>query len=189
MAAPEVPALKPTYLYQAALGLVAGAMLLLPLLYLALITALVFGVYEFAIHDFRQIWDWPVGHSRYGVATKLFCSCAPLLAGATMIVFLVKPLFARRAAHMQPLALNPDFEPRVHALAARVCGLLGAPAPVRIEVDCAVNASARFARGGFFSNRLVLTLGMPLVAGLTQRELAGVIAHEPLSPGQRHAAE
>lgn len=44
-----------------------------------------------------------------------------------------------------------------------------------------MNASARLEhglRGILGRDRLVLTLGLPLVAGLTQRELAGVIAHE-----------
>jgi hypothetical protein len=43
-----------------------------------------------------------------------------------------------------------------------------------------VNASAGFRRGllSLFGNDLVLTVGMPLIAGLNARQLAGVIAHE-----------
>jgi len=57
---------------------------------------------------------------------------------------------------------------------------VGAPKPKRIDVDCNVNASASFRRGilSMFSRDLVLTIGLPLVAGLSLREFGGVIAHE-----------
>ena len=47
-------------------------------------------------------------------------------------------------------------------------------------MDCAVNASAGFMHGPFsvFRRDLVLTIGLPLVAGLSAREFAGVLAHE-----------
>jgi Zn-dependent protease with chaperone function len=52
--------------------------------------------------------------------------------------------------------------------------------PRRIDLDCQINAAAGFRRGAasLFTNDLVLTIGVPLVAGLTVREFAGVIAHE-----------
>ena len=46
-------------------------------------------------------------------------------------------------------------------------------------MDCLVNASAGFGRdAGLFGQNLVLTIGLPLVAGLTARQFAGVLAHE-----------
>ncbi len=47
-------------------------------------------------------------------------------------------------------------------------------------MDCQLNASAGFRRGllSFLGNDLVLTIGLPLAAGLSLRELAGVLAHE-----------
>jgi len=58
--------------------------------------------------------------------------------------------------------------------------LVGAPAPRRIELDCDLNASASFRRGllSFLGHDLILTLGLPLIAGLNEQQLAGVIAHE-----------
>ena len=81
---------------------------------------------------------------------------------------------------MQPLALDPAVEPRVYQLVPAICIAVRARAPRRIELNCDLNASAHFDRGlrGFFRGDLMLTLGMPLLAGLTQREIAGVIAHE-----------
>jgi Zn-dependent protease with chaperone function len=47
-------------------------------------------------------------------------------------------------------------------------------------LDLQVNASASFRRGflSLFSRDLTLTIGLPLVAGLTVRQLGGVLAHE-----------
>jgi Zn-dependent protease with chaperone function len=171
---------RPSIAYQAGLFFVTAGMIILPIVYLALTAATCWGVYYFAVHCFPAIWDWPIGRSYYGLIIKVIASVTPLLVGGAIAIAMVKPLFARRASPMQPLALDPAIEPRVYALVARVCEMVGAPAPRRIEVDCDLNASARLNRGllNFFRHDLILTLGMPLVAGLTERELAGVIAHE-----------
>jgi len=62
----------------------------------------------------------------------------------------------------------------------RICEEVGAPQPKRIDVDCNVNASAGFRRGmlSMFGNDMVLTIGLPLAAGLTLQEFGGVLAHE-----------
>lgn len=155
-------------------------MLILPCIYAALIASVCWGVYYFAVNDFMAIWGWSLGHTKYALAIKVICSVTPLLAGGTIALFMVKPFFARRARQMQPLALDPQMEPRVYSCVNEICRLLAAPAPTRIQLDCAVNASAHFEGGwsGLFRNKLILTLGLPLVAGLSERELAGVIAHE-----------
>ena len=154
-------------------------MAILPVVYVALTGLAMWGVYLFATNEFLAIWQWPIS-GRAGLIAKTLCSFTPLLTGGTMAFFMVKPLFARRPKRMQPLALTAENEPRVHALVHEVCRIVGAPAPRRIELSCDLNASAHFDRGlrGFFGNGLILTLGLPLAAGLTQRELAGVVAHE-----------
>jgi Zn-dependent protease with chaperone function len=62
----------------------------------------------------------------------------------------------------------------------RVAQAVGAPEPKRIDVDCQANASAGYGSvlGVLFGGDLVLTVGLPLVAGLSTHQLAGVIAHE-----------
>lgn len=170
----------PTPLYRAGLVLVTVATVILAGLYVALTAAAAYGVYDFAVHDFLAVWRWPLGYTKVALAAKILCSCTPLLAGGAVALFMIKPLFARRGRRMQPLALDPTVEPRVYEVVRQVCGEMRAPAPHRVELSCDLNASARFdgLRRGFFGHRLILTLGMPLVAGLTQRELAGVLAHE-----------
>ncbi len=166
--------------YQCGLALVTVTMLILPCLYAALTACAAYGVYYFATHYFAEIWAWHIGVSKYGFLLKFICSFTPLLVGGAIALFMVKPLFARRPARMQPLALNPDIDTRAYEFVHGICTLVGARAPRRIELDCDLNASASFDRGlrGVFQNELILTLGLPLIAGLTQRELAGVIAHE-----------
>ncbi len=76
--------------------------------------------------------------------------------------------------------MNGTVNPLLYAFIAKICDIVGAPAPKRIDMDCQLNASASFYRGfrGMLGNDLVLTIGLPLVANLSTRELAGVIAHE-----------
>src|SRR5208282_3052405 len=67
------------------------------------------------------------------------------------------------------------------ALVDKVCGLVNAPVPKRVDINCDVNAAAGLRRGwlsAMVGNDLVLTIGMPLAAGLTAEEFAGVLAHE-----------
>ena len=166
--------------YRLALGSVAVVMAVLPCVYLALTALTAWATYLFATRYFMAIWQWPSSYNGGVMIFNVICSCTPVLAGGTAAFFMVKPLFARRTARTQPLTLTPQAEPRVHALVHEICRAVGAPAPRRIELSCTLNASAHMEPGwrGFFGNQLILTLGLPLVAGLTQRELAGVVAHE-----------
>jgi len=160
--------------YHLALGLVAVTMVVLPVLYVALIGLAGYGLFYFVTHDYGKIWN-----SGFGIGSVV-CAWSPLLTGSMVVLFLVKPLFARRGRRMQPYVLNPADEPLLDGFIQRVCAQVGAPAPRVIQLDCSLNASAGFRRGlgGLFRRDLVLTLGMPLVAGLNMGEFAGVVAHE-----------
>lgn len=162
--------------YRFGIVLVGLGMIVLPVIYAALTALACWSVYFFATHYFGQIWSWHIGHSYYALLIQVVFSCTPLLVGGCIAIAMVKPFFARRAAKMQPLGLNPAVEPRVYTLIQEVCQLVGSPTPKHIQVNCELNASAGLR--SFFSQDLILTLGLPLVAGLTERELAGVIAHE-----------
>src|SRR5262249_12433881 len=105
---------------------------------------------------------------------------APLVVGAILILFMLKPLFSRPAKQGRTRTLKRQAEPVLFAFVERVCEAVGAPRPRQIQVDCEVNASAGFRRGllSMFGHDMVLTIGLPLVAGLTLRQFAGVLAHE-----------
>jgi len=93
---------------------------------------------------------------------------------------MLKPLFSRPAVRRKPQSLKREEEPLLFAFVERVCEAVHAPKPRRIDLDCQVNASASFRRGlwSMLGRDLVLTLGMPLVAGFNMRQFAGVLAHE-----------
>jgi len=161
--------------YQIGLVLVAAAMLLLPLLYLALIGLLAFGEWWYAVHAAGVLFG-----GGGGMWLRALAYFAPLFGGAVGLLFLIKPILARPPARPSPLTLTPEEEPLLHAFVERLCAALRAPAPREIRADLQVNASASFRRGvgSMLTNDLVLTLGLPFVGGLTVTQLAGVLAHE-----------
>ena len=170
--------------YRLGLLLVAFMMVLLPLIYIALIVLAGYGVYWYAIHAagmFEAVGTRNAtrGGGRAGLAL-LVAYLGPLIAGAILVLFMIKPLFARRSVTHFPLSLSRKDEPLLFAFVERLCEVVGAPKPSRIDVDTDVNASASFREGwwGFLKKDLVLTIGLPLVAGMDLREFTGVLAHE-----------
>src|SRR6185503_19433346 len=84
---------------------------------------------------------------------------------------------AARPKEAANIVLDPAREPLLFNFVKRICALVGAPAPCRVDVDCQVNASASLRRA-LWSKDLVLTIGMPLASGLNMPQFAGVLAHE-----------
>jgi hypothetical protein len=162
--------------YRLGILLVAVIMVLLPLIYIALIWLVAYGVYFHAVYSTGLL---QAGQGRVRLMAWLVYA-APMAIGAILVLFMMKPLFSRPARRPQRCSLAPDQEPLLFAFVAKVCESVGAPGPKRIDADCAVNASASFRHGvwSMFGNDLVLTIGMPLVAGLNSRQFAGVLAHE-----------
>ena len=172
---------KTSALYHICLLLVAGAMLVLPLIYIGFVGGLAWAVYYHAVYDWAPIMHLGgfTGGGRI-VILKFMLYAVPLFAGVAVAFFMFKPLLAGRPKRAQPLALNPSDNPLLYAFIAKICDAVGAPAPQRIDMDCELNASASFRRGfrSMAKKDLVLTIGLPLAANLSTRELAGVIAHE-----------
>lgn len=170
----SIPPRRIPFAYRLALALSAATMVLLPLVYGALICAAAYGVYLWVIFG-TFVFD---GGS--GGLMRLVIYFAPIFAGGTLVLFMVKPLFARRRKRAEPYTLDLSRHPALHDLIATVCAKVRAPMPVRVDLDCQVNASAHLRRGLLSLGRkdLVLTIGLPLVHGLSARQLAGVLAHE-----------
>jgi Zn-dependent protease with chaperone function len=164
-----------SWMYRAGLAAVTFAMVLLPALYIALILLAAWGVYWHATQNL-----WIFSGSGGGALVRMIAYAGPIVAGVTLVLFMVKPFFAKRASRRLTITLKKEEEPLLFDFVDRVCGLVGAPAPARIEVNCDVNACASFRKGfvSIFGNDLVLTIGLPLVAGLNMRQFAGVLAHE-----------
>ena len=165
---------RPSVHYQLGLAVVAFVMVLLPAIYVGLILLAGWGVWYHATNAFFILQG--TGGSWF----KLLFFFGPILAGLAVVLFLVKPLFAGRPPSPPAMALDAKQERLLFAFIGRICRLVGAPRPRRVEVNCAVNAAAGFRLGAasFFGQDMTLIIGLPLVAGLSMRQFAGVLAHE-----------
>ena len=165
---------SPVYRFVSAI--VAGFVLLLPAAYLALIAAVGWGVYW---HFTENVGLLSMGRGR----ARVFMAAVyvlPGLAGGAAVLALLKPLAAREGGRDQWRTLHRKTQPTLFALADLVCEAVRAPKPDKIHVDAEVNMSASH-RGGFlglFGGQFVLTVGVPLAAGLSAAGFAGVLAHE-----------
>ena len=173
----EIPPVETPLAYRLGIVLVSFVMVLLPLVYVGIIALVVWGIFLHLAHDTGMLG---VARGRSGLLV-LLAYLAPAIIGGILVVFMIKPLFARSGRDLGTRSLTRDAEPLLFAFVDRVCAAVGAPQPKRIDIDCQVNASASF-RHGIWSlllgNDLVLTIGLPLVAGLSMRQFAGVLAHE-----------
>ncbi len=159
--------------YKFGIATVAVFLVLLPALYLALVGALGSAtVWHMLTH-----WTWLGKHP--GVPMML-AYVGIGAAGLVSTIFLLKPFLAPRRQPGLPLKLTKQDDPLFFAFVEHIAKRVGAPMPAEIRIDCAANASAGALGGlsGLLSNQLVLTVGLPLVGGLSSRQLAGVIAHE-----------
>lgn len=138
------PGVSPLYLVM--LAVVAAMMLVLPAIYLALIGLVGYCVYWHAVNDAAIFGTVHNGRA------ALFLYLAPLVAGAVLVAFMIKPLFAPRNVQYAPQALNRRDEPLLFAFVDRLCETIGAPKPSKIHIDMDMNASASFA--GMFSGLL-----------------------------------
>jgi Zn-dependent protease with chaperone function len=165
---------RTSFSYAAGLGLVALALLFLVALYPALIAGTAWFLWWHAVHNVAMLSEPRL------VALYLLLYFGPLVVGIIFLFFLAKPLFARRVHNTGSFSLNRADAPLLFAFIGRICRLTNAPLPSRVDVNCDVNASAGFRAGltSLFGNDIILTIGLPLTAGLSMGEFAGVLAHE-----------
>ena len=155
-------------------------MLMLPMAYLGLIFLCSYGMYYFIFDVIPSLMSTFPGGRAMIIAVALYT--VPVLVGGTIILFMIKPIFRAMIPEegTRERSLSREGEPLLFELVDRICEVTGAPTPTRINVNAEVNASASYGRGlkSLFNNELVLTIGVPLVAGLNTRQFAGVLAHE-----------
>ncbi|MEI8018792.1 MAG: M48 family metalloprotease [Schlesneria sp.] len=174
----QIEPVKVTLGYRVAIAVVAALMVLLPMIYLAFIGLVGYGVFWHLVNN-TAILTTKVGGRGYLMVVLAYA--APAIIGVVMIAFMLKPLFARR----QPKGNDPQTvlradEPLLFEFVDRLCDVVGAPHPKSILLDDSVNAAAALTSSVWnpFRHDLMLVIGLPLVAGLSLREFAGVLAHE-----------
>jgi len=170
----EIPARRLPWSYRLWILVVACVMIALPMIYMAIMAAACYAIYWHATRDIVIFQNVKDGR---GAMLGYF---GPLFALSALVAFMAKPLFAPRRRRFTGRSLERKQEPALFALVDGICESVGAPRPIRIDVDCDVNASAspEFGLFSLFRRRLVLTVGLPLVAVFNAEQFAGVLAHE-----------
>lgn len=132
------------FFYQAGLGVVALAMVLLPLVYVGLIVAMGWLVWWHLMNDIT-IFEHVRGRA---VVLALLAYLGPAVVGLIFVLFLIKPLFSRAPKAPPSFKLSEADEPLLFEFVKKICGLVGAPVPREIRLDTQVNASAGFRLAG-----------------------------------------
>ena len=174
----EYPRVRHTPAYSLALVVVAGVMVLLPLIYVAIIALVGYGAYWHAVHDRGML---QVDARGKGYLLVLIAYAAPIVIGVIVIGFMLKPLIPRRREQMQEFELDRQDETFLFAFVDKLCKRVGAPPPHRIVIQQTANAYAALQGGllgGLFSRRVELGIGVPLVQGLSLPQFASILAHE-----------
>lgn len=162
--------------YAIASFVVLGLMILLPLIYVGLIGGIGYGVYYHLTH---HVGMFGAVRGREGLLV-LGAYVAPAVVGVLMIVFMLKPLVASPERPRVGLRHDRKRDPALEAFINAIADAVGAPRPKSLEFSMEVNASAGPRRGlvSLLRSDLKLVIGVPLAAGMTVRQLGGVLAHE-----------
>ena len=161
-------------MYVLCLFVTATAVLLLPLLYFVLTVLFIGGLYSFFHNQNIILAGW-------SPLCKWTFSGLVGFIGASCVLGLIKPLFARSLVTKHPHPLPRSDEPLLYDYVNRLCDSIGVDRPVSIKISGDLNAAAEMSKGWlnpFGRREMVLHLGLPLVAGLSLREFTGIIAHE-----------
>jgi Zn-dependent protease with chaperone function len=169
-----IPPVKIGIGYRIGIVFVAIGMALLPVIYVCLIGGVAYLTYYHATENLAYI------QALHSSRATVVLYIAPILGGITIVLFMIKPIFIRQSMPKTALPLSKHRDPLLFAFIDQISKIVGAPLPSSVEADVMVNASAGFRQGlfSFFSRDLVLTIGLPLAAGLSMRQFAGVLAHE-----------
>ena len=172
-----LPVIETSSGYKLGLVFVAFFLILLPLFYFAAIIGLIVAEYYYC---FTLLPDW-LEQTEDKAAGMMFYLVPPVAMGM-LILILIKPLFYFWRGKDTDFEISREREPLLFELVDHICDFIGAPPPNKIVINCEVNAAAGLShgiRGALFGgNDNDLVIGLPLVAGLTTSEFAGVLAHE-----------
>ncbi len=141
--------------------------------YLAFLLAAVLAILLHLFAGDRLYSGIPVqalGHVLHGFISVLLFLLLPAL---------LKPLLAFRRPEFVATALRHRREKDLYAFVSHIAEAAGAPAPRWVVADLQPRVAVQFvANDGFISGKLLLRLGLPVLAELNTRQFAGLLAHE-----------
>lgn len=155
---------------------VVSVMIMLPVIYVCFIALIAWLTVWHAMHD--HVWMTVPG-IRLKIAA-LVAYIGLIVLGALWVLSLVKPFFLRPGKGSIQGGLSREAEPLLHMFADKVAEVVGSPKPDQIQLALDANASATFDTGllGMGRKTFTLTIGIPLVAGMSLAQVAGIVAHE-----------
>jgi len=159
--------------YKLAIVMITVVLVILVMAYLGLILG-VGGALLYHLVNHHWLFSNPGG--LWGLVAYVL----PILVGSILLLFMIKPIVSKPVASSPPRILKRNQDPLLFIFVEKLCDAVGAPRPARIQVNCDVNASASLNHGfwSLFSSEVSLTIGLPLMAGLSLRQFGGVLAHE-----------
>ncbi|GGM21101.1 hypothetical protein GCM10009425_35100 [Pseudomonas asuensis] len=100
--------------------------------------------------------------------------------GGLILFFTAKPIFSVRRREKSVVTLTPGQEQALWEFVTPLCTAMQVRTPTEIHLNNEVDARVHLASGwkGLVKGDLILTLGLPLAAGFSKQQLAGVLAHE-----------
>jgi hypothetical protein len=126
-------------LYRTGLAVVAFAMVLLPVIYLALI-----GLAAWAVFYHVKNNGWILSSGSGGSLFPPIAYFGPAVAGLILVFFMIKPFFAVREQEPERITLDLEKEPLLFAFVKKICDLVGAPMPSRVgQVECPLGSRAK----------------------------------------------
>lgn len=158
--------------YRLNLLLVTFLIALLPVVYLATTSFFAWFIYWYGTTYVGLATD-------HGLPSLLFRYLVPIVAAGITLVFMLRPMFRKSAKALKDLEVSSKQEALFHTYLNQIADTVGAPRPAKVVLTLHANAAATFDGWiDFFKGSLTLIVGMPLIACLNTRQLAGVVAHE-----------
>lgn len=115
-----------------------------------------------------------------GFPLRQCCQLICLLMGGAGWVSMVRPLLPAERRHTAAMQVTKNTQPSLFALVQTLCRHLGVRMPAEIWFDSkgSVRVHLRDGMRGMMGGDLVMTIGMPMAAVLSSRELAAALAQE-----------
>jgi Zn-dependent protease with chaperone function len=169
----SIPKFNISFAYQAGLMLTGVCLALLLLIYLIGVVGLANSTYSHAVENIA----WLTGGE--SIFPQLFYVLF-LLAGSAAVILFLKPFLAPPYQIKNEITLDINKERKLYTLVQLLALHIGAPTPNQIKVICEprINIKVENVLLGMQRRDLVMEIGLPLIGGMSAKQLAGRIAHE-----------
>ncbi len=152
--------------------LVALSCLALPILYCGVVLGSLYGILWHAVNNIDWLPSLPP-------TLAFFLYALPIPLALLGVICLIKPLFRSVPEQLPGNSIDLEQLPTLKVFIHEIARKLEAPPPreLRLTMDCNAYLAPRHGYRSLQDADLVMGLGLPLIAGLSANQLAGVVAH------------